>query len=107
MRFIVDIVAVFAAAWLLGGCPPLPGPSGPDPATWAPTPPCGPLVVPTTEDVCDGIFTATGLACVRCKGHAGCIDVPDQIYCVSGSCFSDRRCRAEAAWGRPSHDSPQ
>lgn len=75
-----------------------------------PTPPIGPpktvencgpgLQLPTVDDVCDGMFTPEGLACVRCPNAQGCLNTFDVVYCVVGTCNSDTRCKYETGLRR-------
>lgn len=53
------------------------------------------MPLPVATDVCDGLFTAEGFACVRCEA-GGCMDTVDKMYCVMDSCSSDKRCAAPA-----------
>ena len=99
-NFVVMRAFAFLTVLLvISGCPhPTPTPV---------TPPDGPVGVidcvlepaglPTTEDVCDNMFTTDGYACARCPGGGGCRDTVDMIYCVVGTCLSDKRCVASAS----------
>jgi hypothetical protein len=67
---------------------------------------CSPsMVLPRAEDVCDAMFTKSGLACVHCAA-AACIDRVDSIYCVKGSdCSSDPSCiHVDATTVRNAHE---
>lgn len=79
---------IFSAALaLLCGCPrPLPPPISSVPGM----PTCG-MTSPTADDVCLGLFTPSGLACVQCPGVSGCYDAELAVYCVAGGC-ADTAC---------------
>jgi hypothetical protein len=77
----------------LAACPPRPNPpvrAAPDMAPSIPV--CVPARNVTPANVCTGLYTADGLACVNCPGAAGCIDDIDSVYCITGGCLSDGRC---------------
>lgn len=92
-------LALVTVLLMTGGCPhppppiPIPTPDGPagvgDCATDG--------GLPTTEDVCDNLFTVEGYACARCPGPSGCRDTVDMVYCVVGTCLADKRCVAAAS----------
>lgn len=86
---------------LLAGCPkPLPPVSDPQlaiPLTVDGAGPCPPGTAPGTEDVCAGLFTSEGFACVRCAGAIGCVDVSSMVYCAAGPCLDDARCSGPSA----------
>ncbi len=95
LRF-AALLALTLTLNLLTGCPrPVPRPA-PPPSTDPGMPPC-PATEATSAEVCDGLFTDEGLACVRCPGATGCLDVPTQVYCTEGPCLDDRKCRLEQA----------
>jgi len=75
---------------LLAGCPPKPPVPPPTPTGGIPL--CSVAANPKPVDVCPGIFTPQGLACVRCDAASSCVDRETMIYCVSGTCLSDRVC---------------
>jgi hypothetical protein len=87
------LLLLFSAA-----CPPKP----PTPPASLPTDAgaCAVPAAPTASDVCDGMFTAAGYACVRCPNVSGCVDTTLQVYCAAPSCAADPLCRIE------SEDSP-
>jgi hypothetical protein len=67
---------------------------------------CSPsMALPRPEDVCNGMFTNSGLACVHCAA-AACIDRVDSIYCIKGSdCGLDPLCvHLDATSVRNSHE---
>lgn len=93
-----DWLLLFAALSLTM-CP------APPPPPPIPTPPVpsnllicsAPLVAPPTPaDVCSGMFTTDGWACVSCAGSSGCIDAGLGIYCAAGPCTSDPACSFRA-----------
>ena len=93
MSRFVAFVFVLAAA----SCRPQPRP---DPASVPAPESCPAPANATTEDICDGDFTAGGYACVRCTGLEGCLDVETQTYCATGPCAQDPACRYEHASNR-------
>jgi hypothetical protein len=54
---------------------------------------CPPKTSSLVDNVCDGLFTPEGLACVRCFGGEGCYNKPEIVYCVTGACLEDAKCR--------------
>ena len=79
-------------AGLLAGCP-RPTPPVAVPGVVAPAPAlCSTGRDVSPEDVCDGLFTTEGLACVRCEGAGGCVDPEVVVYCATGPCALDPRC---------------
>lgn len=69
----------------------------PQPVTIPNTPTTCASASPVTEDVCDGLFTVDGYACVRCPDATGCIDAVDGVYCTNGPCTEDPRCASRPA----------
>lgn len=46
------------------------------------------------SDICDGMFTRSGLACAHCTGADSCYDKVDSVYCARGKvgCLQDDTC---------------
>lgn len=77
-------------------CKPAPPPVQHAPDGPIAIPNCAVVTMPRTEEVCDGMFTDDGLACVRCPIVGGCIDTLDQVYCIGkGGCLDDPLCHRE------------
>ena len=55
---------------------------------------CPTTTVAVYSDICDGLFTASGLACAHCTGSSACYDSVDSIYCAKGAagCLGDTAC---------------
>ncbi len=72
----------------LGGCAHMPTTPLVD------VPLCSPAIVASvrSDNVCDGAFTAEGLACVACSTRDACYDQAHAVYCVEGGCQEDPRC---------------
>jgi hypothetical protein len=58
----------------------------------------------TSAELCPGMFTAEGYACVRCTGDVSCLDQANQIYCLAEACLTDSRCTVRAS--RPLRAGP-
>jgi hypothetical protein len=81
---------LIVAALLLGCHPRLPAHRVTTTTDGAPCPKT--MALPSARDVCDGLFTRTGLACVRCAAPA-CVDQTDVVYCIRGTdCGADPLC---------------
>jgi hypothetical protein len=93
-------LALVTVLLMIGGCPhpappvPFPSPDGPTGVVDCAADAGG---LPTTEDVCDNLFIVEGYACARCPGPSGCRDTVDMVYCVVGTCLSDKLCVAAAS----------
>jgi hypothetical protein len=93
-------LALVTVLLMIGGCPhPLPPIPAPVPDALEGVADCStdPKGLPTTEDICDSLFTVEGYACARCPGPSGCRDTVDMVYCVAGACLTDKRCVAAAS----------
>jgi hypothetical protein len=88
----VTMVMMVTMVTMLAGCPKPPPPEPPARGDW-----CLVAAQATAEDVCDGTFTADGLACVRCVNVAGCVDRTTVVYCSNGPCISDPLCSSQGA----------
>lgn len=93
MRTLISI-----AVLMLCACPPRPNPNPNPPQPLAqdlapaPMRACPAELAVSPSNVCGGLFTAEGLACVNCPGASGCLDEVDVVYCVAGACTADSRC---------------
>lgn len=84
------VLLALLALGTLGACR-LPTPPGP--STDAPL--CDPyLPLPTVADLCDGLFTSEGFACVQCPGYGACVESTDVLYCTNQYGCNDPACRA-------------
>lgn len=81
---------------LLSGCKPAPPIKPVKPPSLDPQiniQECPPKTSSLVDNVCGGLFTQEGLACVRCYGGEGCYNKPEIVYCVVGACLDDSRCK--------------
>lgn len=72
-------------ALLILSCAPLPAPQAP------PRQALCPAILPSADEVCEGLFTSGGYACLACASAQGCFDEADMVYCAQGGC-SDPLC---------------
>lgn len=81
----IRVVFLLAA---LAACHPQPIPPSPPPPDGMMA--CDAGVAPTQDGLCDGQFVLTGdqaYQCYACAVQQGCLDVPEQVFCVP-SCIA-------------------
>lgn len=64
---------------------------------------CGAGVVLMQDSLCPDVFTSDGVACISCRGAAGCFEKTMGVYCAAGppGCLGDPLCKREDARRRP------